>query len=159
MSTINGFKLKKNPQLLLCIINRLFPDQCLDLGKANADDEPVKGQIIISLLSRDGPCGGTPLAIVGPLGDLRGPTDLENSSTTAPTELPSGWEERRTPNGRLYYVNHITKSTQWIRPPASIKTKPNRSRINNNNTTFNVDNNNLEANRLVMAVIFFKYTY
>ncbi|CAH1112298.1 unnamed protein product [Psylliodes chrysocephalus] len=121
--------------------------QCLDLGKANADDEPVKGQIIISLLSRDGPCGGTPLAIVGPLGDLRGPTDLENSSTTAPTELPSGWEERRTPNGRLYYVNHITKSTQWIRPPASIKTKPNRSRINNNNTTFNVDNNNLEVNR------------
>ncbi|XP_057668198.1 E3 ubiquitin-protein ligase SMURF2 [Diorhabda carinulata] len=123
--------------------------QCLDLGKANAEDEPVKGQIIISLLSRDGPCGGTPLAIVGPLGDLRGPADHENSNSTSNctnTELPPGWEERRTPNGRLYYVNHITKSTQWIRPQASAKSRTNRPRINNN-VNLNVDNNNIDTNR------------
>ncbi|CAH1154742.1 unnamed protein product [Phaedon cochleariae] len=117
--------------------------QCLDLGKANADDsEPVKGQIIISLLSRDGPCGGTPLAIVGPLGDLRGPTDHE----TSPEELPPGWEERRTPSGRLYYVNHITRSTQWVKPQTTGKVRPARPRLNNNVSvnTNNVDNNNLD---------------
>ncbi|CAG9864103.1 unnamed protein product [Phyllotreta striolata] len=124
--------------------------QCLDLGKANAEDEPVKGQIIVSLLSRDGPCGGTPLAIVGPLGDLRGPADLENLN--APAELPTGWEERRTPNGRPYYVNHITKSTQWVRPLTNNKPKPNRTRVNNNNAHFNPDNNNEEATRNVEPV-------
>lgn len=30
--------------------------------------------------------------------------------------LPDGWEERKTNNGRCYYVNHVTKSTQWERP-------------------------------------------
>lgn len=30
--------------------------------------------------------------------------------------LPAEWEERRTKAGRSYYVNHITKSTQWERP-------------------------------------------
>ncbi|XP_072382780.1 E3 ubiquitin-protein ligase SMURF2 [Diabrotica undecimpunctata] len=126
--------------------------QCLDLGKANAEDEPVKGQIIISLLSRDGPCGGTPLAIVGPLGDLRGPTDHENSNSNTTAELPPGWEERRTPTGRLYYVNHITKSTQWIRPQSNGKLRTNRPRLNNNNSNSNVDNNNVETNRNVELV-------
>ena len=40
--------------------------------------------------------------------------------------LPPGWEERRTDNGRLYYVNHTTKSTQW-NPPKLISPKlPNK---------------------------------
>ena len=82
------------------------------------DPEPVKGQIIISLMSRDGTCGGgTPLAIVGPGGDVHGPDDDE----VIHDELPEGWEDRRTPQGRIYYVNHVTKTTQWPRPsePAS----------------------------------------
>ncbi|KAJ8931387.1 hypothetical protein NQ314_015705 [Rhamnusium bicolor] len=117
-------------------------DQCLDLGKASQDDsEPVKGQIIISFLSRDGPCGGTPLAIVGPLGDLRGPADHENCNTNT-DDLPPGWEERRTSNGRLYYVNHITRSTQWVKPQITNK-RPNRAR-SNNNTNANSDNNNVD---------------
>lgn len=79
------------------------------------DTDPVKGQIIISLLSRDGPCGGTPLAVVGPLGELRGPNDCD-SSPAENDELPQGWEERRTESGRVYYVNHVTRTTQWVRP-------------------------------------------
>ena len=31
-------------------------------------------------------------------------------------DLPEGWEERRTSSGRVYYVNHVTKTTQWERP-------------------------------------------
>ena len=32
------------------------------------------------------------------------------------TNLPPGWEHKVTPDGRDYYVNHSTKSTQWERP-------------------------------------------
>ena len=30
--------------------------------------------------------------------------------------LPIGWEEAHNPEGRNYYQNHITKSTQWEDP-------------------------------------------
>ncbi len=30
--------------------------------------------------------------------------------------LPPGWEERVHHDGRRYYVNHTTKTTQWTRP-------------------------------------------
>ncbi|XP_044758401.1 E3 ubiquitin-protein ligase SMURF2 [Coccinella septempunctata] len=122
--------------------------QCLDLGKASIDDpEPVKGQVIISLLSRDGPCGGTPLAIVSPLGELHGPSPehiIENNSGASTNDLPPGWEERRTSNGRLYYVNHLTRSTQWVRPVANRTKAPNRLRLTNtnNNPQDNQDSDN-----------------
>ncbi|XP_005187435.2 E3 ubiquitin-protein ligase Smurf1 [Musca domestica] len=87
--------------------------QRLDLGKFSTDDdEMVRGQIIIAFLSKDGPCSGNPLAIVGPGGDVRGPSEDDSSEDS----LPEGWEERRTGNGRVYYVNHTTKTTQWDRP-------------------------------------------
>ncbi|XP_029780017.1 NEDD4-like E3 ubiquitin-protein ligase WWP2 isoform X2 [Suricata suricatta] len=30
--------------------------------------------------------------------------------------LPAGWEQRELPNGRVYYVDHNTKTTTWERP-------------------------------------------
>lgn len=33
--------------------------------------------------------------------------------------LPSGWEERQDANGRTFYVNHETRSTQWEHPSLS----------------------------------------
>ena len=30
--------------------------------------------------------------------------------------LPEGWEERQDANGRTYFVNHFTRTTQWERP-------------------------------------------
>ncbi|TDG40897.1 hypothetical protein AWZ03_012675 [Drosophila navojoa] len=110
--------------------------QRLDLGKLSPDDdELVRGQIIISLLAKDGPCSGNPLAIVGPSGDVRGPSEEESPSVD---HLPEGWEERRTDNGRIYYVNHATKSTQWDRPrgpatPAGTKSPQQRHQHNGNN--------------------------
>ncbi|KAG7210586.1 hypothetical protein KM043_012104 [Ampulex compressa] len=85
--------------------------QRLDLCKAQIDDHDViKGQIVVSLLSRDGHNGAVSNtvghnAVVDVLGDL-----------SCPTDLPDGWEERRTQSGRLYYVNHYSRTTQWIRP-------------------------------------------
>ncbi|XP_011184621.2 E3 ubiquitin-protein ligase Smurf1 isoform X1 [Zeugodacus cucurbitae] len=97
----------------------------LNLGKLSPeDDDMVRGQIIIALLSKDGPCGGNPLAVVGPSGDVRGPSEDDSSEDN----LPEGWEERRAGNGRVYYVNHTTKSTQWDRPSARYRQ---RTRVQN----------------------------
>lgn len=95
------------------------------MGKLSPeDDDMVRGQIIIALLSKDGPCGGNPLAVVGPSGDVRGPSEEDSSEDN----LPEGWEERRAGNGRVYYVNHTTKSTQWDRPSMRCRQ---RSRVQN----------------------------
>ncbi|GAB0090167.1 E3 ubiquitin-protein ligase [Sergentomyia squamirostris] len=108
--------------------------QRLDLGKYAPDDqEQVKGQIIISLTSRDAQ-GSTPLAIVSPGGDVHGPAEDTEGVNTVPSiqtvakktsttdtetpDLPEGWEMRKDPQGRKYYVNHKTRSTQWNRPTA-----------------------------------------
>ncbi|KAF9246583.1 hypothetical protein BU15DRAFT_85326 [Melanogaster broomeanus] len=40
-----------------------------------------------------------------------------NNVTTAGTgSLPAGWEERYTPEGRPYYVDHNTRTTTWVDP-------------------------------------------
>ena len=62
---------------------------------------------MISLLSRDGHGTGSLNAVVDKLGNL---------SCSSAVDLPEGWEERRAQNGRVYYVNHFTRSTQWERP-------------------------------------------
>ncbi|KAM9001764.1 E3 ubiquitin-protein ligase SMURF2 isoform 3-T3 [Sarcophilus harrisii] len=43
-------------------------------------------------------------------------------------DLPDGWEERRTASGRIQYLNHITRTTQWERPtrPACEYSSPGR---------------------------------
>lgn len=74
-----------------CLINKQpfdvihLIDQHLDLSKSSADDlDPVKGQIIVSFMSRDGPSGsGNPLAIVGPGGDILGPNDEPETAAAA----------------------------------------------------------------------------
>ncbi len=33
-----------------------------------------------------------------------------------PDALPAGWEARQAPDGRMYFVDHNTKTTQWNRP-------------------------------------------
>ncbi|XP_042351561.1 NEDD4-like E3 ubiquitin-protein ligase WWP2 isoform X2 [Plectropomus leopardus] len=40
-----------------------------------------------------------------------------NSATESTTDsLPAGWEQRVLPHGRVYYVDHNTKTTTWERP-------------------------------------------
>ncbi|KAF6079960.1 WW domain containing E3 ubiquitin protein ligase 2 [Phyllostomus discolor] len=38
------------------------------------------------------------------------------AAAQAPDALPAGWEQRELPNGRVYYVDHNTKTTTWERP-------------------------------------------
>uniref|UniRef100_A0A4W5LB27 Yes1 associated transcriptional regulator n=1 Tax=Hucho hucho TaxID=62062 RepID=A0A4W5LB27_9TELE len=41
-------------------------------------------------------------------------TQSNTSSNTGP--LPEGWEQAVTPEGEVYYINHITKTTSWLDP-------------------------------------------
>ncbi|KAE8599162.1 hypothetical protein XENTR_v10017086 [Xenopus tropicalis] len=42
------------------------------------------------------------------------PVRQQPSSAAEP--LPSGWEQRKDPHGRTYYVDHNTRTTTWERP-------------------------------------------
>ncbi|XP_014270520.1 E3 ubiquitin-protein ligase SMURF2 [Halyomorpha halys] len=84
--------------------------QCLELTKGSSDDsEVVKGQIVVSLLSTEG----------SPQSHVDG--------------LPFGWEERRTSQGRLFYVDHRSRKTQWTHP-----FNPSSSPTHNSNNESNV---------------------
>jgi len=39
-----------------------------------------------------------------------------NATTAGAGPLPAGWEERYTPEGRAYYVDHNTRTTTWVDP-------------------------------------------
>src|SRR6201996_2833173 len=40
---------------------------------------------------------------------------MATGATTAGTgELPAGWEQRHTPEGRAYFVDHNTRTTTWV---------------------------------------------
>lgn len=42
---------------------------------------------------------------------------MATGATTPGTgELPPGWEQRHTPEGRAYFVDHNTRSTTWVDP-------------------------------------------
>uniref|UniRef100_A0A8C3A9V2 E3 ubiquitin-protein ligase n=1 Tax=Cyclopterus lumpus TaxID=8103 RepID=A0A8C3A9V2_CYCLU len=52
----------------------------------------------------------------GPNG-ASGAEQASNSATEPTTDsLPAGWEQRVLPHGRVYYVDHNTKTTTWERP-------------------------------------------
>lgn len=42
----------------------------------------------------------------------------------APGLLPNGWEERVTQDGRTFYMDHNTKTTQWNKPSANALASP-----------------------------------
>jgi E3 ubiquitin-protein ligase NEDD4 len=43
-------------------------------------------------------------------------TTTNTTSAAALGPLPAGWEQRFTPEGRAYYVDHSTRSTTWLDP-------------------------------------------
>ena len=40
----------------------------------------------------------------------------QSTTTAGVGPLPAGWEERHTPEGRPYYVDHNTRTTTWVDP-------------------------------------------
>ena len=50
--------------------------------------------------------------------DAGGAASGQDETDAAPQEepLPPGWEERVDSQGRTFYVNHNSRTTQWERP-------------------------------------------
>ena len=44
------------------------------------------------------------------------PKDVDGSYSDPLGPLPDGWEKRVEPNGRVYFVNHKNRTTQWEDP-------------------------------------------
>lgn len=44
------------------------------------------------------------------------PTQNQETDNDPLGPLPSGWEKRQEPNGRIYFVNHRNRTTQWDDP-------------------------------------------
>jgi len=47
--------------------------------------------------------------------------DMFGTESFKSEKMPSGWEERRAPDGRSYYVDHRTQKTQWKDPRLTSK--------------------------------------
>ena len=61
----------------------------------------------------------TPAPSTSPAGALAVSTNAAQGAATEEDTLgplPDGWEKRVEPNGRVYYVNHKNRTTQWEDP-------------------------------------------
>ena len=47
---------------------------------------------------------------------ILGNADMKEEAGKENEPLPPGWEKRRDPEGRVYYVDHNTRQTMWHRP-------------------------------------------
>ena len=117
--------------------------QRMNLNKNRNDNygDTVKGQIVISLLLLNNNIrvanGNNNYESI----DLNMDSNMENVNENQNTSLnfinennglPAGWEERKTSCGRVYYVNHNDKHTQWQKPTIA---QINNSTNNNSNST------------------------
>ncbi|XP_058849663.1 NEDD4-like E3 ubiquitin-protein ligase WWP2 isoform X1 [Acipenser ruthenus] len=71
-----------------------------------------------SLSASPPPSTGTPSPASTEIGEpLHTATTEQPAAANQNLEaLPTGWEQRVLPNGRVYYVDHNTKTTTWERP-------------------------------------------
>ncbi|EXJ68278.1 E3 ubiquitin-protein ligase hulA [Cladophialophora psammophila CBS 110553] len=61
---------------------------------------------------------------------------MATGATTAGTgELPAGWEQRHTPEGRAYFVDHNTRTTTWVDPRRQQYIRMYGNNPSGNNTT------------------------
>jgi E3 ubiquitin-protein ligase NEDD4 len=57
-----------------------------------------------------------PAPTQAPTEEVLTPNSTNADGTYADVRLPLGWEERRTPDGRPYFVDHHTRTTTWSDP-------------------------------------------
>jgi hypothetical protein len=56
-------------------------------------------------------------------------------------DLPEGWEARSTLSGRVYYVNHFTRTSHWERPTTSAISTPQTEDTTNNTSQLEISGN------------------
>ena len=79
--------------------SRMLPEDRTGASSPNLQDQPPQASTP--------PAGGSANAV----------SMMATGATTAGTgELPPGWEQRTTPEGRPYFVDHNTRTTTWVDP-------------------------------------------
>ncbi|KAI1316561.1 hypothetical protein EDD11_009826 [Mortierella claussenii] len=94
--------------------NRALP------GERSGGNSPLPGgvsSISLSESSSPAPAAAATASPSTPTTNAAGLAPISLNSTTAGSgALPTGWEQRLTPEGRPYYVDHNTRSTTWVDP-------------------------------------------
>ncbi|CAE6433347.1 unnamed protein product [Rhizoctonia solani] len=103
---------------------RILADDLLDAGATGTTTPSGTGQGALNAGA-----GANPPPVLNASGQ----------QTTAGTgQLPAGWEERHTPEGRPYYVDHNTRTTTWVDPRRQTLVRvlgPNGNNLTLQNTT------------------------
>ncbi|KFH62337.1 E3 ubiquitin-protein ligase NEDD4 [Podila verticillata NRRL 6337] len=90
--------------------NRALP------GEGSGGNSPMPGNSTVSLTEPSTASASSP--VTNPAsGNATGVAPISLNATTAGSgPLPAGWEQRLTPEGRPYYVDHNTRATTWVDP-------------------------------------------
>jgi hypothetical protein len=89
----------------------------------------------VSNLSEQSTAGGVAAVTTTTNGNTSSSNASLNSTHQSPVSvvnnsgLPPGWEQRFDQNGRIYYIDHVTKTTTWIRPTTQ-RSSSNPSMVN-----------------------------
>ncbi|XP_016394058.1 NEDD4-like E3 ubiquitin-protein ligase WWP2 [Sinocyclocheilus rhinocerous] len=95
--------------LLWCDVVQFFIGLCSGKGETAANGSPS----LSSTPSAEMDSSAPPAATETPSSTDQSSTATETHTTDA---MPAGWEQRILPHGRVYYVDHNTKTTTWERP-------------------------------------------
>lgn len=85
-------------------------------GEGSGGNSPLPGNSTASLTEPSTASASSP--VTNPAsGNATGVAPISLNATTAGSgPLPAGWEQRLTPEGRPYYVDHNTRATTWVDP-------------------------------------------
>ncbi|XP_056155081.1 NEDD4-like E3 ubiquitin-protein ligase WWP1 [Lampris incognitus] len=82
------------------------------VSASSSSSSPAPGE---AAASGGGPCSGSGSSSGATTTDGAKPRQQAPSATSS-DPLPPGWEQRKDPHGRTYYVDHNTRTTTWERP-------------------------------------------
>uniref|UniRef100_A0AAR2KFE5 E3 ubiquitin-protein ligase n=1 Tax=Pygocentrus nattereri TaxID=42514 RepID=A0AAR2KFE5_PYGNA len=92
----------------------LLPVEVLENGRGSLGHTPPPSSPSLRSTGSSAPIG--PDSVAPPPADTAPPSTEDQPTEPAMESLPAGWEQRVLPHGRVYYVDHNTKTTTWERP-------------------------------------------
>ncbi|KAM6456593.1 NEDD4-like E3 ubiquitin-protein ligase WWP1 isoform 1-T1 [Liasis olivaceus] len=78
--------------------------------------QPVTPSDSVSSSTQDNAMTATEVAKPRESSNVSGEAVRQQPGNTSIEPLPPGWEQRKDPHGRTYYVDHNTRTTTWERP-------------------------------------------
>ena len=109
--TANGAADNSNREAATQVERQRHRDRTLPEDRTGANS-PTMGQ------SSPTQAGGSPGASAAGGANAAASNTTVHTGATSPGsgELPAGWEQRWTPEGRSYFVDHNTRTTTWVDP-------------------------------------------